>query len=174
VSATAPTRYGIDRSGLADLLADQPRYRVDQIWEGWYRQLRRSDELTNLPKALRARLDDELPTSLDLVARSVSDDGDTTKFLWRLHDGATVETVLMLYPDRATVCISTQAGCAMACGFCATGQAGFERHLTVGEVVEQVGQVVARRVEHCPHIRRRHSCILPANSGRRVAFSPPT
>ncbi len=167
VSATAPTRYGIDRSGLADLLADQPRYRVDQIWEGWYRQLRRSDELTNLPKALRARLDDELPTSLDLVARSVSDDGDTTKFLWRLHDGATVETVLMLYPDRATVCISTQAGCAMACGFCATGQAGFERHLTVGEVVEQV--IAAARVAADATTPRRVSNIVFMGMGEPLA-----
>ena len=167
VSAPTPTRYGVDRSGLADLLADQPRYRVDQIWEGWYRQLRRSDELTNLPKALRARLDDELPTSLDLVARSVSDDGDTTKFLWRLHDGATVETVLMLYPDRATVCISTQAGCAMACGFCATGQAGFERHLTVGEVVEQV--IEAARVAADATTPRRVSNIVFMGMGEPLA-----
>ena len=63
----------------------------------------------------------------------------TTKWLWACaRDGAQVETVLMRYPTRATVCVSSQAGCAMACTFCATGQAGFERHLTVGEIVEQV------------------------------------
>ena len=111
------TRYQVDRAELGTLLADQPRYRVDQIWEGWYRQFRHTAELSTLPKALRARLDDELPPSLELVTQSLSDDGDTTKFLWRLGDGATVETVLMLYPDRATVCISTQAGCAMDCSF---------------------------------------------------------
>jgi 23S rRNA (adenine2503-C2)-methyltransferase len=91
-----------------------------------------------LPAALRARLDNELPSALELVTERVSDNGDTIKFLWALDGGARVETVLMLYPDRATVCVSSQAGCAMACGFCATGQAGFERHLTTGEIVEQV------------------------------------
>ena len=77
------------------------------------------------------------------MTESVSDEGDTVKWLWELDDGARVETVLMHYPDRSTVCVSTQAGCAMACSFCATGQAGFERHLTVGEIVEQVA--VARQ-----------------------------
>ena len=81
---------------------------------------------------------EQAPAALVPVAESVSDDGDTVKWLWALGDGARVETVLMHYDDRSTVCISTQAGCAMACGFCATGQAGFERNLTVGEIVEQV------------------------------------
>lgn len=167
MTPTTATRYGIDRDGLAELLADQPRYRVDQIWQGWYHQLRDSSELTNLPKQLRSRLDADLPTALELVAQSVSDDGDTTKFLWRLHDGATVETVLMLYPDRATVCISTQAGCAMACGFCATGQAGFERHLHVGEVVEQV--VAAARVAGAGPTPRRVSNIVFMGMGEPLA-----
>ena len=73
----------------------------------------------------------------------MSDRGGTVKWLWRLGDGSAVETVLMRYPDRATVCVSSQAGCAMACSFCATGQAGFTRHLSTGEIVEQV--VRARR-----------------------------
>lgn len=67
-----------------------------------------------------------------------ADKGQTIKWLWRARDGHQAETVLMLYPDRATVCVSSQAGCAMACGFCATGQSGFDRHLTTGEIVEQV------------------------------------
>jgi len=74
----------------------------------------------------------------------VSDRGDTVKFLWQLDGGSLVETVLMLYRDRATVCVSSQAGCAMACGFCATGQAGFSRHLTTGEIVEQVIRATKR------------------------------
>jgi len=77
------------------------------------------------------------------VTRQVNDNGDTIKYLWQLHDGSRIETVLMVYPDRVTVCVSSQAGCAMGCGFCATGQAGFTRQLTVGEIVEQV--VVAAR-----------------------------
>jgi 23S rRNA (adenine2503-C2)-methyltransferase len=96
-----------------------------------------------MPKALRARLAEELPTALTQVVRRVSDHGDTVKYLWELDDGSRIETVLMVYPDRVTVCVSSQAGCAMACGFCATGQAGFTRQLTVGEIVEQV--VVAAR-----------------------------
>ncbi len=138
-----PTRYDVDRGALEALLAGEPAYRVDQVWDGLYGRGLEVSELSNVPKALRARLEDELPTALDEVARVVADDGDTTKFLWELDGGARVETVLMHYDDRTTVCVSTQAGCAMACGFCATGQAGFERHLAVGEIVEQV--VRARR-----------------------------
>ncbi|HEU5084497.1 MAG TPA: 23S rRNA (adenine(2503)-C(2))-methyltransferase RlmN [Acidimicrobiales bacterium] len=138
-----PTRYDPDRDALATLLAGEPRYRVDQVWQGLYEHLADPEAITNLPKGLRTRLSDELPTALAPAAESVSDDGDTVKWLWRLADGASVETVLMHYRDRSTVCVSTQAGCAMACSFCATGQAGFERHLTVGEIVEQV--VVAAR-----------------------------
>jgi 23S rRNA (adenine2503-C2)-methyltransferase len=138
-----PTRYHPDREALAGLLEGEPRYRVDQVWQGLYEHLAEPSDITNLPKGLRERLATELPPALSLTAESVSDDGDTRKWLWELADGARVETVLMHYPDRATVCVSTQAGCAMACSFCATGQAGFERHLTTGEIVEQV--VVAAR-----------------------------
>src|SRR3954465_8868823 len=94
-------------------------------------------EMPNLPKALRATLTERLEPALQVVVRRVSDGGDTVKYLWQLHDGKRIETVLMIYPDRVTVCVSSQAGCAMACGFCATGQAGFTRHLTIGEIVEQ-------------------------------------
>ena len=100
--------------------------------------------MTNLPKALRARVAEALPASLVPVTESVSDAGDTVKFLWELDGGARIETVLMLYPERATVCVSSQAGCAMGCGFCATGQAGFTRHLTTGEIVEQVVRAARR------------------------------
>ena len=137
------TLYTPDRDELAGLLAGEPRYRLDQVWDGLYTQLAEPADISNIPRALRDRLAAELPTSLTQVVRRVSDGGDTVKYLWELHDGSRIETVLMLYPDRVTVCVSSQAGCAMACGFCATGQAGFTRQLTVGEVVEQV--VVAAR-----------------------------
>src|SRR5688572_6491596 len=95
--------------------------------------------MTDLPLALRSRLAHDLAPGLLPSETSVNLDGDTTKWLWTLADGARVETVLMAYPSgRVTVCVSTQAGCAMACSFCATGQAGFQRHLTAGEIVEQV------------------------------------
>ncbi len=83
-----------------------------------------------------------MPPALHEVSRRSADDGQTVKWLWQLHDGAQVETVLMHYPDRVTVCVSTQAGCAMACQFCATGQAGFQRQLSAGEIVEQVAEAI--------------------------------
>ena len=135
--------YQPSREQLTSLLDGEPRYRLDQIWQGLYQQYSAPDEMTNLPKALRAKLGEALTPALQVVVRRVSDGGDTVKYLWELHDGRRIETVLMLYPDRVTVCVSSQVGCAMGCGFCATGQAGFGRHLTVGEIVEQV--VVAAR-----------------------------
>lgn len=165
--AATQSRYAITREDLAELLADQPKYRVDQVWRGLYEQFKSVDELTNLPKALREQLTEQLSDSLELVTASVNDSGDTTKFLWRLHDGATIETVLMLYPDRATVCISTQAGCAMACQFCATGQAGFDRQLHVGEVVEQV--IRAARVAADGPTPRRISNIVFMGMGEPLA-----
>lgn len=138
------SRYDPDRDDLAALLADQPRYRVDQVWDGLYRQLVPIEELTTLPKSLRTDLAAVLPSALTPIAESVSHDESTVKVLWQLDGGARVESVLMHYDDRSTICVSSQAGCAMACGFCATGQAGFERHLEVGEIVEQVARLAAR------------------------------
>ncbi len=99
-------------------------------------------QMTSLPGTLRQRLA-LVPPALKEVARRSADRGDTVKWLFELHDGLSIETVLMRYGRRATVCVSSQAGCAMACSFCATGQMGFARHLSVGEIVEQV--VIARR-----------------------------
>ena len=132
------SRYDWTRAEIADLLAGQPRYRVDQVWEGLHQHGTEPSEWSNLPKAARATLTDALVPALTPLTESVSHDGQTVKWLWGLADGQQVETVLMRYPDRATVCVSSQAGCAMACSFCATGQAGFDRHLNVGEIVEQV------------------------------------
>ena len=132
------SRYDWTRAEIAELLSGQPRYRVDQVWEGLHQHGTDPGEWSNLPKAARATLTEALVPALSPLAESVSDDGQTVKWLWGLADGQQVETVLMRYPDRATVCVSSQAGCAMACSFCATGQAGFDRHLNVGEIVEQV------------------------------------
>jgi 23S rRNA (adenine2503-C2)-methyltransferase len=139
--------YQPNRQELAGLLDGEPRYRLDQIWQGLYQNLATPPEMSNLPKGLRATLAERLPPALHTVVRRVSDGGDTVKYLWDLSDGKRIETVLMLYPDRVTVCVSSQAGCAMGCGFCATGQAGFARHLTVGEIVEQVA-VAAREARN--------------------------
>ena len=132
------TQFDPDRDELAALLADQPTYRVEQVWQGLYRDLLDVDAITTLPRAVRDRLATEAPPALRTVTEATSADAMTVKWLWELPDGARIETVLMHYDDRSTVCISTQAGCAMACGFCATGQGGFERNLSTGEIVEQV------------------------------------
>ncbi len=137
------TRYGTTAKEVADLLAGwgEPAYRARQVWDGLYRRRRPLEELTDVGIALRNRLAEALPLALTPLHTSTADDGETLKWLWAAGgDGASVETVLMRYPARATVCVSTQAGCAMGCTFCATGQAGFERHLTSGEVVEQVAR----------------------------------
>src|SRR5277367_4389808 len=133
-----PAPYDMTREELAQVLDGEPAYRVRQVWDGLHVRVQRPEEMTELPADLRAKLGAALPSSLREVSRQSADDGETTKWLWALGDGAQVETVLMRYPDRVTVCVSTQAGCAMACQFCATGQAGFQRQLTQGEIVEQV------------------------------------
>jgi 23S rRNA (adenine2503-C2)-methyltransferase len=138
-TVNAPTsRYDLSRHEFADLLEGEPRYRVDQVWEGLYAQHRDPADLTNVPKQLRATIDELLPAALTKVRESTADRGQTVKQLWSLHDGHLVESVLMHYRDRSTVCVSSQAGCAMGCSFCATGQIGFDRHLTTGEIIEQV------------------------------------
>ncbi len=160
-----PTRYDVSREQLAELLAGTPRYRVDQAWSGLYTRLGEPDSWTDLPKALRADLAALLPPALTPVTESVSDKGDTVKFLWELAGGSRIETVLMLYRDRATVCISSQAGCAMGCGFCATGQAGFTRHLSTGEIVEQV----VRATERARATERRVSNLVFMGMGEPMA-----
>jgi 23S rRNA (adenine2503-C2)-methyltransferase len=140
------SRYDQSREDLATLLADEPGYRVSQIWEGIHRRLAEPSELTELPRALRARLEAEpaLVPALRVVTEQVSDRGTTVKWLLQGHDGRQVESVLMHYRDRTTVCVSSQAGCAMGCTFCATGDAGFGRHLSSGEIVEQVVRAARR------------------------------
>ncbi len=161
----ARSRYDVTRAELTELLDGEPRYRTQQVWRGLYRELADPADITVLPRALREHLDAALPPALTEVTERTSDAGDTVKLLWRLFDGVLIETVLMLYPDRATVCISTQAGCAMACGFCATGQAGFTRHLSTGEIVEQVVRVGRRSRE----LGRRLSNVVFMGMGEPLA-----
>jgi 23S rRNA (adenine2503-C2)-methyltransferase len=133
---TSPRTPGKDE--LAELLDGEPSYRVDQLWHGLYHQGDEPAQLTTLPLGLRDRLGAELRPELELAAEQRASDGRTVKWLWSMADGASVETVLMHYPGRSTVCVSSQAGCAMGCGFCATGQAGYSRNLSVGQIIEQV------------------------------------
>ena len=134
------TRYAATRTQLDQALNEmgEPAYRARQLYEGLYTQRRPLEQLTNIPQSLRTRLANDLPLAFDVETLQHSDRGTTTKWLWRGAGGSQIETVLMRYPDRSTVCVSSQAGCAMGCTFCATGQAGFERHLDTGEILEQV------------------------------------
>jgi 23S rRNA (adenine2503-C2)-methyltransferase len=164
------TRYDLGRDELGALLSGHPRYRVDQLWSGLYEQLAAPEELTTLPKALRAELAERLPLALEVVAESTSDRGETVKWLWELDDGTRVETVLMHYDERSTVCVSSQAGCAMGCTFCATGQAGFDRQLTTGEIVEQVVRASRRARDD----GRRLSNVVFMGMGEPLANYDPT
>ncbi|MEY4723762.1 MAG: ribosomal large subunit methyltransferase 2, rRNA (adenine2503-C2)-methyltransferase [Candidatus Parcubacteria bacterium] len=121
--------------------AGEPKFRLTQIKEAVYVQLLSSwDEMTTLSAELRARLNAEVPFStLEVVRSSTSVRGDTSKIAIKLADGNLIETVLMQhYGERNTVCVSSQAGCPMACSFCATGTMGLKRNLTTAEIVDQV------------------------------------
>ncbi len=118
----------------------EPDYRADQVWQGLYHQFWDSPaQFTQLPALLRARLAEEFSfEALQPLKVIESSDRQTIKTLFALSDGKAIEAVLMKYDHRQTVCVSTQVGCALGCVFCATGQMGFTRHLTSGEIVAQV------------------------------------
>lgn len=124
-------------------------FRAKQLSTHYFERLVESPEdMTDLPKAIRDDLvRDLLPTLLTPLVQRTADDGATIKSAWRLHDGAIVESVLMRYPNRVTICISSQAGCGMNCPFCATGQAGLTRNMSAAEIVEQVVHA-ARMLRH--------------------------
>ncbi len=117
-----------------------PAFRAKQISTHWFVRLEEDpNDWTDLPQALRGQLASAFfPSLLTVLQRRSADGGTTIKTAWSLCDGAVVESVLMRYPSRATVCISSQAGCGMGCPFCATGQAGLQRNLTTSEIVAQV------------------------------------
>jgi 23S rRNA (adenine2503-C2)-methyltransferase len=118
----------------------QPAFRADQLSRHYFARLTDDPaDMTDLPAASRADLAAALLPPLLTAQRELECDGGTTrKTLWRALDGAFVESVLMRYPDRVTMCVSSQAGCGMACPFCATGQAGLTRNLSAAEIVTQV------------------------------------
>ena len=141
---THPPRHLADldlagRRAAVAALGEKP-FRADQLSRHYFARYTDSPaDMTDLPVELRKALADELLPSLLTSERELTcDNGATRKMLWRLHDGALVESVLMRYPDRVTLCVSSQAGCGMNCPFCATGQAGLTRNLSTAEIVEQV------------------------------------
>lgn len=135
---------------LADLTDDElqqavvdlglPKFRANQLARHYYGRLEAdAATMTDLPAAARGTVGEALlPELMTPVRHIATDSGTTRKTLWRLHDGTLLESVLMRYTDRATLCISSQAGCGMACPFCATGQGGLDRNLSTAEIVDQV------------------------------------
>ncbi|WP_243792888.1 23S rRNA (adenine(2503)-C(2))-methyltransferase RlmN [Saccharopolyspora gloriosae] len=150
----APKR-GMPPRHLADLSAEERRAAVSELGEKAFRAKQLAhhyfgrlnadvESMTDIPAASRDKLGaDLLPTLLSQVRTLDTDEGTTRKTLWRAHDGTMIESVLMRYSERATVCISSQAGCGMACPFCATGQGGLQRNLSTAEIVDQVRTAAA-------------------------------
>jgi len=140
----APPRHlaDLDPAGRRAAAAElgHPRFRADQLSRHYFGRLTDDPgDMTDLPAGTRAALTAALLPRLLTAERELTcDQGTTRKALWRAFDGAYVESVLMRYPDRVTMCVSSQAGCGMACPFCATGQAGLTRNLSAAEIVAQV------------------------------------
>jgi 23S rRNA (adenine2503-C2)-methyltransferase len=141
---TRPPRHLADldpadrRAAAAEL--GGPAFRADQLSRHYFARLTDDPaDMTDLPAASRDQLAGSLLPQLLTAQQELScDEGMTRKTLWRAHDGALIESVLMRYPQRVTMCVSSQAGCGMACPFCATGQAGLTRNLSTAEIVAQV------------------------------------
>ena len=159
MNATVPGASILDltpaaaRARLAQWVSEHglPAYRAEQLVRRlWIAPVASWAEATELPKPLRDELNAALPLlRLEPVTIQQSQDG-TTKYLWRLHDGEMIESVLIPSGTRRTLCISSQAGCALGCVFCATGTMGFRRNLTAAEIACQVREVVLRNAEDKP------------------------
>ncbi|HZB29009.1 MAG TPA: 23S rRNA (adenine(2503)-C(2))-methyltransferase RlmN [Streptosporangiaceae bacterium] len=164
---------------LADLTAAERRdavvalgerpFRADQLSRHYFQRLEDDPAaMTDLPAAVRDRLVAELLPPLLTPVRELScDDGMTRKTLWKAFDGTFIESVLMRYPDRVTMCVSSQAGCGMNCPFCATGQAGLTRNLSAAEIVEQV--VAGARALMRAGLRPRVSNVVFMGMGEPLA-----
>ncbi|MCU1595002.1 MAG: rRNA ((2503)-C(2))-methyltransferase [Frankiales bacterium] len=140
-------KKGMPPQHLADLDPAARRARLAELGEKPFRaeQLSRHyfaghtrEQMTDVSGSLRDKLDDLMPELFTQLRVVDCDEGATKKTLWRAHDGTLVESVLMRYPGRTTVCVSSQAGCGMACPFCATGQGGLTRNLSTAEITDQV------------------------------------
>ncbi len=162
--------YLTEPDRLGDLLEGEPDFRRDQLREWLYRHpVLETDLMTNLPAGLRESLRDRLwPFTVDIVQES--DNRETIKWLLRCTDGEPIETVLMGYRSRTTLCISSQVGCAMGCTFCATGQFGFDRHLDAGEIVAQVAYANAHLTRtRMPHSPQRVTNVVFMGMGEPLA-----
>ncbi|HEY7477747.1 MAG TPA: 23S rRNA (adenine(2503)-C(2))-methyltransferase RlmN [Actinomycetota bacterium] len=152
------TAYGLTFAELAERLEawGEPRFRARQVWAQLWKRGATYEQMSDVSPSLRERLAHDLPLGVEVLDERTADRGATRKALLRLGGAHVVEAVLMGYPDRVTVCLSSQAGCAMGCTFCATGQMGLRNNLTAGEIAAQA--VWARR----------EAARLPASTPRRL------
>jgi len=151
--------YDLSFEQLAEQLGGwgEPPFRARQVYRHLWRRGATYDQMPDVPKELRERLEAELPLGVEIIQEREADGGATRKALLRLGGQHVIETVLMGYRDRVTVCVSTQSGCAMGCGFCATGQMGLRNNLTAGEIAAQAAWA------------RREAARLPATTPRRLS-----
>ncbi len=142
---SVPTVYDLTPEQLADRLVrwGEPAFRAKQVWSQLWKRAAVYEQMSDISPALRERLAAELPVGVEVLEERTADRGATRKALLRLGGEHAIETVLMGYPGRVTVCVSSQSGCAMGCTFCATGQMGLQNNLTAGEISAQA--VWARR-----------------------------
>ena len=153
-----PTVYDLTREELTDRLVawGEPAFRAKQVWTQLWKRAATYEQMSDVSPVLRERLEADLPLGVEVLNERTADRGATRKALLGLGGEHVIETVLMGYPDRVTVCVSSQVGCGMGCGFCATGQMGLMSNLSAGEIAAQV--VWARR----------ESSKLPASTPRRL------
>jgi 23S rRNA (adenine2503-C2)-methyltransferase len=153
-----PTVYDLNLEQLTDRMVawDEPAFRAKQIWSQLWKRAATYEQMSDVSPGLRERLAEELPLGVEVLNEQTADRGATRKALLRLGGSHVVEAVLMGYRDRVTVCVSSQAGCAMGCTFCATGQMGLKNNLTAGEIAAQA--VWARR----------EAARLPSSTPRRL------
>ncbi len=154
-----PLIYDLSLEALTSWFTQQkqPAYRAKQVWSAIYKQfINHPDEISTLSKTLREQIADAFDLiALDPVRTLESADEQTVKTLFKLRDGQYIEAVLMYYDERRTLCISSQSGCGMGCTFCATGQMGFRRNLSSGEIIAQVlyfARLLARTENHVTNI----------------------
>jgi len=166
----------LDPEGRASVVAELglPAFRAKQLAHHYYGRLTADPrQMTDLPAGVRDRVAETMfPTLLTPAAEVTCDAGQTRKTLWRAVDGTTFESVLMRYPQRNTVCISSQAGCGMACPFCATGQGGLNRNLSTAEILEQVRAAAAALRDDFGPVRQRLSNVVFMGMGEPLANYP--
>ncbi|HEU5101025.1 MAG TPA: 23S rRNA (adenine(2503)-C2)-methyltransferase [Roseiflexaceae bacterium] len=175
MTTDTPDLYDFTLPDLEALLREwgQPAYRARQIYRQLYLNLvTEPAAMTDLPQSLRDRLAAETRIgTLQMIRLQTADDGLTRKALFQLPGGEVVESVLMVYPDRATACISTQAGCAMGCVFCATGRLGLLRNLSPGQIVEQALWAARELKEKGSELKVRN---VPRENGFEAHTSQPS